>query len=59
MIRKYSDATLKGQTKEWLIEYIGILEHNLEVLEITNQYQFKILEQLGKSAERSKEWTVD
>lgn len=44
-MKKYAESTLKGYTKEFLIEIIRCLEHNIEVLEERNSNQFKLLMQ--------------
>lgn len=44
-MKKYAESTLKGYKKEFLIEIIRCLEHNIEVLEERNNNQFKLLMQ--------------
>lgn len=51
-MKKYSDSTLKGFTKDFLIKTIRCLENNLEDCEYRNENQFRILCQMD--LERAK-----
>ena len=44
MNKIYSESTMKSWNKEYLMEHIRCLEHNLGAAEVTNQNQFELLE---------------
>ena len=41
LIKEYSDKTLRGQTKAWLIDYINCLMHNYKALDETAERAIK------------------